>query len=71
MCHSKDHDCATYVDHPEFGLGKPVYESHAIPDENGHVAWYDVEFAQGIEEQVPAEDMQILQTDTMVMVKNQ
>ena len=63
MCHSKDHDCATYVDHPEFGLGKPVYESHAIPDENGHVAWYDVEFAHGIEEQVPAEDMQILQTE--------
>ena len=30
MCHSKDHDCATYVDHPEFGLGKPVYESHAM-----------------------------------------
>ena len=63
MCHSKDHDCATYVDHPEFGLGKPVYESHAIPDENGHVAWYDVEFAHGIEEQVPVEDMQILQTE--------
>ena len=63
MCHSKDHDCATYVEHPEFGLGKPVYESHAIPDEDGHVAWYDVEFAHGIEEQVPAEDMQILQTE--------
>ena len=63
MCHSKDHDCATYVDHPEFGLGKPVYESHAIPDEDGHVAWYDVEFAHGIEEQVPVEDMQILQTE--------
>jgi hypothetical protein len=63
MCHSKDHDCATYVDHPEFGLGKPVYESHAMPDINGHVAWYDVEFAHGIEEQVPAEDMQILQTE--------
>ena len=63
MCHSKDHDCATYVDHPEFGLGKPVYESHAMPDENGHVAWYDVEFAHGIEEQVPVEDMQILQTE--------
>ena len=63
MCHSKDHDCATYVNHPEFGLGKPVYESHAIPDEDGHVAWYDVEFAHGIEEQVPVEDMQILQTE--------
>ena len=63
MCHSKDHDCATYVDHPEFGLGKPVYESHAIPDEDGYVEWYDVEFAHGIEEQVPTEDMQVLQTE--------
>ena len=63
MCHSKDHDCATYVDHPEFGLGKPVYESHAIPDDDGYVSWYDVEFAHGIEEQVPTEDMQILQTE--------
>ena len=63
MCHSKDHDCATYVDHPEFGLGKPVYESHAIPNDDGSVDWYDVEFAHGIEREVPAEDMQILQTE--------
>ena len=63
MCHSKDHDCATYVDHPEFGLGKPVYESHAIPDDDGYVEWYDVEFAHGIEEKVPTEDMQVLQTE--------
>ena len=63
MCHSKDHDCATYVDHPEWGLGKPVYESHAIPNDDGSVDWYDVEFAHGIEKEVPAEDMQILQTE--------
>ena len=67
MCHSKDHDCATYVDHPEFGLGKPVYESHAIPDEDGYVEWYDVEFAHGIEKQVPTEDMQVLQTEAHKM----
>ncbi len=60
MCHSKDHDCATYVEHPEWGLGKPVYESHAIPDDNGYVEWYDVEFAHGIEREVPAKDMKIL-----------
>ena len=64
MCHSKDHDCATYVDHPEWGLGKPVYESHAIPNDDGSVDWYDVEFAHGIEKEVPAEDMQILQTES-------
>ena len=61
MCHSKDHDCATYVNHPVFGLGKPVYESHAIPDDNGYVEWYDVEFAHGIEREVPAEDMEIIE----------
>ena len=67
MCHSKDHDCATYVDHPEFGLGKPVYESHAIPDDDGYVEWYDVEFAHGIEEKVPTENMQVLQTEAHKM----
>ena len=50
LCHSKDHDCATFVEHPVWGLGKPVYESHAIPDDNGYVAWYDVQFKHGIEE---------------------
>ena len=44
LCHSADHDCATFVEHPEFGKGKPIKESHAIPDENGYVAWYDVQF---------------------------
>ena len=63
LCHSKDHDCATFVEHPVWGLGKPVYESHAIPDDNGYVAWYDVQFKHGIEEKVMAEDMKILQTE--------
>ena len=76
LCHSKDHDCATVVEHPVWGLGKPVYESHAIPDDNGYVAWYDVQFKHGIEEKVMAEDMKILQTEahhekkeTMMMPK--
>ena len=25
LCHSKDHDCAIVVEHPEWGLGKPVH----------------------------------------------
>ena len=37
LCHSKDHDCATVIEHPEFGLGKPVHGSHAIPDDEGNV----------------------------------
>ena len=60
LCYSKDHDCATVVEHPEWGLGKPIYKSHAIPDDNGYVEWYDVQFKHGIEEKVMAKDMKIL-----------
>ena len=63
LCHSADHDCATFVEHPEFGKGKPIKESHAMPDANGYVAWYDVQFKHGIERKVMAEDMKILQTE--------
>ena len=60
LCHSKNHDCATMVEHPQFGKGKPVLKSHAIPDDNGHVEWYDVQFKHGLEEKVMAKDMKIL-----------
>ena len=60
LCHSKNHDCATVVEHPEFGKGKPILKSHAIPDEDGNVEWYDVQFKHGIEEKVMAKDMKIL-----------
>jgi len=60
LCHSKSHDCATFVEHPEFGKGKPVLKSHAIPDVKGNVEWYDVQFKHGIEEKVMAKDMKIL-----------
>ncbi len=76
LCHSADHDCATFVEHPVWGKGKPVKESHAMPDESGYVEWYDVQFKHGIEEKVMAEDMNILQTEahhekkeTMMMPK--
>ena len=35
LCHSKDHDCATVVEHPIWGKGKPIHGSHAIPDDKG------------------------------------
>ena len=60
LCHTKDHDCATMVEHPQWGKGKPILRSHAIPDDNGYVEWYDVQFKHGIEEKVMAEDMKIL-----------
>ena len=48
LCHSKDHDCATFVEHPVWGKGKPIHGSHAIPDDEGYVQWYDVQFKNGI-----------------------
>ena len=60
LCHSKDHDCATVVEHPVWGKGKPVHGSHAIPDDEGFVEWYDVQFKHGVEEKVMAEDMEIM-----------
>mgnify|MGYP006230057737 CR=1 FL=1 len=60
LCHSKDHDCATVVEHPIWGKGKPVHGSHAIPTDDGYVEWYDVQFKHGVEEKVMAEDMKII-----------
>ena len=63
LCHSKDHDCATIIEHPEFGLGKPVHGSHAIPNDEGFVEWYDVEFKHGIEEKVYTKDVKVLASE--------
>ena len=63
LCHSKYHDCATVVEHPEFGKGKPVLKSHAIPDDHGNVEWYDVQFKHGLEEKVMAKDMKIVKSE--------
>ena len=62
-CHSKDHDCATVVEHIVWGFGKPIYESHAVPTDDGYVEWYDVEFEHGIEKEVPTEDLKIYTTE--------
>ena len=61
LCHSKDHNCAITVNHPEWGLGKPIYESHAIPTDDGFVEWYDVQFKHGIEKRVPVADMEVIE----------
>ena len=60
LCHSKDHNCALVVEHPVWGRGKPVHGSHALPDDEGNVEWYDVQFKHGIEKKVMAEDVEVL-----------
>ena len=62
-CHSKDHDCATLVEHMVWGIGKPLFERHAVPDDSGYVAWYDIEFEHGVESAVPTEDLKIYTTE--------
>ena len=54
------HDCATHVEHAEWGHGTPIHGQHAEPDENGKVAWYNVEFDHGIEEGVSIDDLTVL-----------
>lgn len=54
------HDCATHVEHAEFGEGTPIYGQHADPDENGNVSWYNVQFEHGIEEGVSVDELTIL-----------
>ena len=57
---SETHLRATKVEHAEWGVGECIFSEHAEPDENGHVAWYDVLFDHGIEKQVSISEMKIL-----------
>tara|TARA_R100001443_G_scaffold112593_2_gene126215 strand:- start:239 stop:1705 length:1467 start_codon:yes stop_codon:yes gene_type:complete len=54
------HDCATHVEHTQYGEGQCIHSKHATPDENGQIAWYDVMFEHGIEKEVPTDSLKIL-----------
>ena len=54
------HDCASKVEHAEWGSGVCIREMHAIPDADGNIAWYDVMFEHGLEKGVPTDDLKIL-----------
>ena len=53
------HDCATHVNHEQFGEGTCIHSQHAAPDENGNIAWYDVMFEHGIEKGVPITELKV------------
>ena len=59
----KKHDCATHVEHAEFGEGQPIHGQHAEPDENGNIAWYDVMFEHGVEKNMSTDDLTILMSE--------
>lgn len=58
------HNCAKHVQHESWGQGNTIAEEHAAPDAQGNIAWYDVEFAHGIEKAVPTADLQILAAES-------
>jgi len=54
------HLCAKEVKHEEFGYGETIFGEHAVPDENGFVSHYDIQFEHGIVENVSVEDVEVL-----------
>jgi hypothetical protein len=57
------HNCATHIESTEFGEGACITTQHADPDENGHVAWYDVMFEHGIE-RVMTEEVKVTKSES-------
>ena len=55
------HNCAKKVCHEEYGEGETIFGQHAVPDENGFVSHYNVQFEHGIVENVSVEDLTILE----------
>ena len=57
------HDCATHVEHAEWGKGQPISGQHTIVETSegeGYVTHYDVMFEHGIEKDVSVDDLTIL-----------
>lgn len=61
------HDCAKHVAHEEWGFGVCIPECHTIVETaegEGYVTHYDIEFAHGIELNVPVEDLSVLVSES-------
>lgn len=57
------HDCATHVVHKEHGEGQCVPGMHTLEeneDGTGYVTHYDVMFSEGLVQDVPVEDLEII-----------
>ena len=55
----KSHDCASKVEHKEYGVGNCIKEMHTL-DSTGNVTHYDVMFEHGIEKNVFIGDLNVL-----------
>ena len=60
---NSQHLCAKNVVHEEWGEGECVPTMHAIPDEDGNVAWYDVMFEHGIEKGVVISELKVTRSE--------
>lgn len=67
---ARAHDCAKHVVHEQWGAGETVTTMHADPDADGNIAWYDVMFEHGIEQNVPTSDLEITLSETHVHKKS-
>ena len=56
----KGHDCASKVKHEEYGMGECIKEMHTL-DEDGNVSHYDVLFGHGLEKNVDASTLEVLE----------
>ena len=54
-----EHMCAKHVYHDVFGEGVVVEGEHAVPDNEGNIEWYTVEFPHG-KETVQTEDVMVM-----------
>ena len=54
------HNCAKKVCHEQYGEGETIFGQHTVPDDNGFVSHYNVQFEHGIVENVSVEDMEVL-----------
>jgi hypothetical protein len=59
------HDCATHVEHADWGLGNCIPGMHTIEEvteDTGIVTHYDVMFEHGIEENVPVTELKVIKS---------
>ena len=54
------HNFAKKVCHEQYGEGETIFGQHAVPDENGFVSHYDVQFEHGIVEDVSVDELEVL-----------
>jgi hypothetical protein len=60
------HDCATHVEHAQWGFGNCIPEMHTIEEISegvGYVTHYDIMFEHGIEQNVPVKSLRILASE--------